>query len=99
MVMDNDNAPEKEEGEGDELAFDFWSDEGARRLNEALDEGRDYARTCIHSSHDFEMYFEDEDREYIDPELCDPDEETLPWGANTNSRKQLHSLTRCRVPR
>jgi hypothetical protein len=80
MEMDNDNAPEKEEGEGDELAFDFWSDEGARRLNEALDEGRDYAQACSHFSEDAEMYFEDEAGEYRDPELFDPDEETLPPG-------------------
>jgi hypothetical protein len=80
MEMDNDNAPEREEGEEEELAFDFCSDEGAKRLNEALDEGRDYAQSCSHLSEDPEMFFEDENREYQDPELCDPDEETLPPG-------------------
>ena len=39
MVMDNDNAPEKEEGEGDELAFDFWSDEGAMTLERGVGRG------------------------------------------------------------
>ena len=85
MGMDNENAAEEEEGEEEEgeeeeLAFDFWSDEGARRLNEALDEGREYAQAHSHSSDDPEMHFEDEDRGYQAPELCDPDEETLPPG-------------------
>ena len=31
-------------------------------------------------SQDFEAYFEDEPCEYLDPELYDPDEETLPPG-------------------
>ena len=80
MVMMNDNAPEEETREEEEPTSDFWSDEGARRFNEALDEGRDYAQACSHFSDDPEMYFEDEVREYRDPELCDPDEETLPPG-------------------
>ena len=80
MVMDNNKADEEEAGERGELAIDFWSDEGARRLNESLDEGRDYAQAHSHLSEDPEMYFEDEVREYRDPELCDPDEETLPPG-------------------
>jgi hypothetical protein len=90
MGMDNDNAPEGEGQEEDELAFDFWSDEGARRFNEALDEGREYAKAHSLLSDDPEMYFEDEDREYQDPELCDPDEETLPPGEMELILENLH---------
>lgn len=81
MKTHNDNSPDEEgREERDNTAFDFWSDEGARRFNEALDEGRDYAQACSHFSEDAEMYFEDEAGEYRDPELFDPDEETLPPG-------------------
>jgi hypothetical protein len=80
MVTINDNAPEEEAREEEESTSDFWSDEGARRFNEALDEGRVYAQARSHFSDDLEMQFEDEEREYRDPELCDPDEETLPPG-------------------
>jgi hypothetical protein len=80
MVTMNYNADEEEAGEEEELAVDHWSDDGARRFNEALDEGRDYAQACSHFSEDAEMCFEDEAGEYRDPELFDPDEETLPPG-------------------
>ena len=79
MAKTNNNSPEKEPTEEEEPACDFWSDEGARRFNEALDEGRAYART--HGlSRDPEDEFDERECEYRDPELCDPDEETLPPG-------------------
>jgi hypothetical protein len=40
MKTNNDNTPDEEaREERDDPAFDFWSDEGARRFNEILDEG------------------------------------------------------------
>jgi len=81
MKTNNDNTPDEEEREEkDDTAFDFWSDEGARRLNEALDEGSAYARANGHVTEDPESYCEDGEREYHDPELCDADEETLSPG-------------------
>ena len=52
MAMTNDNAPSKEPREEEEPASDFWSDEGAQRFNEALDEGDDYARANGPASED-----------------------------------------------
>jgi hypothetical protein len=80
MGINSNNAPEDEE-EGGELDFDFWSDEGARRINEILDEGSAYAATGVHLAEDFEeAYLERQESEYLDPELYDPDEEALPPG-------------------
>ena len=81
MKSDDNHATDDEATEGGEQELDFWSDEGARRFNEALDEGSAYAATCGHLAEDFEeAYLEDEETEYVDPELYDPDEETLPPG-------------------
>lgn len=81
MKTHNDNSPDEEGGEErDNTAFDFWSDEGAGRFNEALDEGSAYARALGHVTNDPESYFEEEEHEYHDPELCDADEETLSPG-------------------
>jgi hypothetical protein len=81
MGTNSDNTPDDEarEESGDPV-FDFWSDEGARRFNEMLDEGSAYLSTGVHLSEDFEADLEDEPCEYLDPELYDPDEETLPPG-------------------
>ena len=77
MEIDNNNRTNEEvTEEGGEQEFDFWSDEGARRFNEMLDEGSAYALGGVALSEDFE----DEPCEYLDPELYDPDEETLPPG-------------------
>jgi len=82
MEFDDNHAKDDEATEeGGEQEFDFWSDEGARRFNEASDEGTAYAATCDHLAEDFEeAYFGDNQSEYVDPESCDPDEETLPPG-------------------
>jgi hypothetical protein len=81
MEIDNNNPTDDEATAGGERKFDFWSDEGARRFNEMLDEGSAYAATGVDLAGDFEeTYLEDEDTEYLDPELYDPDEETLPPG-------------------
>jgi hypothetical protein len=80
MGNDSNNAPNDEE-EGGEYELDFWSDEGARRFNAILDEGSAYLATGVDLAEDFEeAYLEDEETEYVDPELDDPDEETLPPG-------------------
>jgi hypothetical protein len=80
MVTINNNAREEEAREEEEPTSDSWSDEGARRFNEALDEGNAYVQAGGHLPNDLEMQFEEEEREYRDPELCDLDEETLPPG-------------------
>jgi hypothetical protein len=80
MTRTNENSPEKEPREEEQPASDFWSDEGGRRFNEALDEGGAYARVHGSVSHDPEDYLEDQECEYRDPELYDPDEETLSPG-------------------
>ena len=49
-------------------------------FNEALDEGEAYACAGGRFSGDPEDYPEDQDCEYRDPELCDPEEETLSPG-------------------
>jgi hypothetical protein len=76
-----DNRPDDEgREENDDPAFDFWSDEGARRFNEILDEGSAYTLAGVHLTDDFEVYLEDEPCEYRDPDLYDPNDETLPPG-------------------
>jgi len=77
----SDNTPDEEarEERGDP-AFDFWSDEGARRFNEILDEGSAYTPADAHLSEDFEVYLEDEQCDYRDPDLDNSEEETLPPG-------------------
>lgn len=66
--------------ESDAPSFDFWSDEGAKRFNEMVDEGSAYTSADVRLSEDFEVYIGDEQCEYLDPELYDPGEETLPPG-------------------
>jgi hypothetical protein len=80
MGIDNNTTDEEPTEDGGEQACGFWSDEGARRFNEALDEGSPYALANPRLSEEFEACFEDEPCEYLDPELYDPDEETLPPG-------------------
>ena len=79
MGIDEDNRTDDEATEkGDEPVFDFWSDEGARLFNEALDEGSAYMLERPGSCDDFEEHLYDEQCEYVNPGLDDPDEETLP---------------------
>jgi hypothetical protein len=80
MVTMNYNADEEEAGEEEELAVDHWSDEGAQRFNEALDEGGAYARANGPAFEIPRIALMIEECEYRDPELYDPDEETLPPG-------------------
>jgi hypothetical protein len=81
MKTHNDNTPDEEaREERDDPAFDFWSDEGTRRFNDALDEGSAYAQAHGYLIDDLESRLDEEEREYSDPELCDADEETLSPG-------------------
>lgn len=80
MGTNSDNTRDEEAREDCEPAFDFWGDEGAKRFNETLDEGQAYLSTGIPLSKDPEADSYDEQCEYVDPELYDPDEETLPSG-------------------
>lgn len=79
METNNDNSDE-EMREEEEPGPDFWSDEGARRFNEALDEGSAYLSARGNAFEGSELESEDSEREYRDPELYDPNEETLPPG-------------------
>lgn len=76
----NSNTLEEETREEDETSFDFWSDEGARRFNEALDEGSAYVAANPRVFADYEMDIDDQQSEYRDPEIFDPEEETLTPG-------------------
>lgn len=81
MRTNNDNTPDENAGERTgETSFEFWSDQGAKRFNEALDEGQTYLSTGVRHSNDPEADIDDEPCEYRDPELYDPEEETLPPG-------------------
>lgn len=81
METNSDITPDEEASEeSGEPAFDLWSDEGARYFNAILDEGSAYLSAGVHLSEDFEPDIEDEPGEYVDPELYNPDEETLPPG-------------------
>jgi hypothetical protein len=81
MKTVNDNTPDEEGSEENyDPAFDFWSDEGATRFNEALDEGSAYISEGLPLTEDPEMSLYDELCEYRDPDLFDPDEETLSPG-------------------
>jgi hypothetical protein len=77
--------------ENDRQIFDLWSEEGAQIYNEILAEGSTYTSTNIALSEDCEDYPDDEVREYRDPELYDPDEETLPPG-------EMKTRTSCKSP-
>ena len=69
------------DSEGDcEQAFEFWSDEGARRFNEALDEGSAYLEAYPHSIANYEEDFDGEECEYLHRDLYDSEEETLSPG-------------------
>jgi hypothetical protein len=76
----NNNIQNEETREENESAFDFWSDEGARRFNEILDEGRVYLSAEHHGFADSVMDSEDLQGEYCAPELYDRNDETLPPG-------------------
>src|ERR1039458_9051758 len=93
MKNHNDNTPDEEAREESSYrVIDFWSDEGARRFNEALDEGSAYTSAGVHLSEDFEGYCDEEQCEYVDPELYDPDEETLPPGEMERSEEHTSEL-------
>jgi hypothetical protein len=76
----NCNAPDEMREESSNPTIDFWSDEGARRYNKALDDGSAYVSAGARLTADFEVDFDDEPCAYVDPELHDPNEETLPPG-------------------
>lgn len=79
METNSYELPEEDEREEEgDTAFDPWSDEGARLFNEIADEGRDYISANVLSTYDFEEAPDSEPCEYRDPEMCDPDEESLP---------------------
>ena len=78
MESDNNFADDIANEEDCEQAFDFWSDEGARRFNEAIEEGSAYLAANPHLAEDSEGDFDGE--EYLDPDLDDPNEETLSPG-------------------
>ena len=76
----NNNNQDEETREEDESIVGFWSDEGARRFNEALDEDSAYlsARGREFAVSDFEG--DDVEGECCHAELYDPNDEPLPQG-------------------
>ena len=77
MEIDNYNLADNLATEKDcEQAFDFWSDEGARRFNEMIEEGSAYLAANPHLAENFGEHFDGEECEYIDLDLYDSDEET-----------------------
>ena len=81
METDNNNLADNIATEEDcEQAFDFWSDEGARRFNEMIEEGSAYLAANPHLAENFGEDFDGEKCEYFDPDLYAPDEETLSPG-------------------
>lgn len=81
MGKNRDEMPVEDAGEERAyLAFDPDSEEGVRLFNEILDEGSAYISAVGCTWEDDEMYLDDEPATYRDPDLCDPDEETLPPG-------------------
>ena len=80
MKITSENTSKDRREERIDIGFDFWCDEGAKRYNEVLDEGSAYISAGVRVSEGFEAYCDEEPREYADPELYDPDEETLPAG-------------------
>lgn len=79
-MANEENTLDEQTREEDQASDDFWSDQGARRFNEALDEGAAYRSALGDKVADGEIDIDDVEREYRDPELYDPDEETLPPG-------------------
>jgi len=80
MGSNADNLEEYSVEKGDEPEIDWWSDEGVRILNEALDEGSAYMLAHPGSYTNFEECLDDNQCECLDPELYDPAEERLPPG-------------------
>jgi hypothetical protein len=76
----NDGTVEQGKEERSDAVFDFWSDEGAKIFNEILDEGSAYISMGAHVCEDCETFGEGKECDYLDPDLYDPDEETLPPG-------------------
>jgi hypothetical protein len=66
--------------EDSEPGFDFWSDEGARRFNEIIEEGSAYIAANPTSIVNYEEDFVCEDCDHRDPDLYDLEEETLSPG-------------------
>jgi hypothetical protein len=81
MENDNNNLADDFANEEDsEPAFDFWSDEGARRFNEIIEEGSACLAANPTSVVDCMEDFDCEECRYRDPDLYDPEEETLSPG-------------------
>jgi hypothetical protein len=81
METDNNNPANNFATEEDrEQAFDFWSDEGARRFNEMIEEGSAYLAANPHLAEIVGEDFDGEECEYLDPDLYAPDEEILSPG-------------------
>ena len=81
MGKNSDEMPgEDAQEERNDPALDPESDEGAMLFDEILDEGSAYISAVGYPSRDIDLDLDDEPSEYRDPELIDPEEETLPPG-------------------
>ena len=78
MGTNNNNLADDNASEEDcEQAVDFWSDDGARIFNEMIEEGGAYLAANPHLTEHFGEDSDGDECEYLDPDLCDPDEESL----------------------
>jgi len=93
---DNNLAGDMATEEDSEQSFDLWSDEGARRFNEVIEEGSAYLAANPHSIEKYDEDIDGEECECRDPDLYDPDEETLSPGDMEISREFLHFLVQSR---
>lgn len=70
MGPNSGNTPNGDSGEeSGDTSFDIWSDEGARRFNEMLDEGSAYLATGVRLTQDPEGDLDDEQFDCFDPDL------------------------------
>jgi hypothetical protein len=70
METNSDNTSDEDaREESDDISFDFWSDEGAARFNEMLDEGSAYLWTGVQLLGDPEEDLYGEQYDYFDPDL------------------------------
>jgi len=80
MENDNNLADDIKTEEDCEPEFDFWRDEGAGLFNKIIEEGSAYLAANPHSNGNYDEDIDGEEYEYRDPDMCDPDEETLSPG-------------------
>ena len=77
MDTDNNNLADDAGEEDCEQTFDLWSDDGARLFNAMTDEGSAYVAANPLLAERFGKHADGDECEYLHPDLCAPDEESL----------------------